>query len=200
NRRWRCPGFLTCRQLNTAKTDRAGVRFTALEEHQMMAPGAEAGQRRGRDRFSFPDFDDRVRAVHLRVEKALAFGVIEEQAERVTLEVEADSAGLPDDHRRIRIGKIKAALISETRVRRGNSQRPAAGWQFRRGWMRLGILRRGWAGREGAGIEHQQRENEAEAVNPGHFHLNGRINTPVSTASKPRTSARYKPATSVTRC
>ena len=151
--------------------NRAGIRFAALEEHQVMTPGAEAGQRRGRDRFSFPDFDDRVRAVHLRIEKTLTFGVVKKQAECVAFEVEADPAGLPDDHRRIRIGKMKAAFVTETRIRRGNSQRPAVGLQFRRGRLRREILRRGWVVPDGAGIEYQQRENKAEAASFVDFHF-----------------------------
>ena len=177
--------------------NRAGIRFTALEQHQVMTTGTKTGERGGLGRFSFPDFDDRVRAVHRRVEKTLAPGVVKKQTECVALEVEADSAGLPDDHRRIRIGKIKPAFVTEAGIRRGNLQRQAAGLQFRRD--RLEIPRRGWMVPDGAGIQHQQRENEAEAVNFSDFHLNGRINTPVSTASKPRTSARCMPATSAAR-
>src|SRR5208283_3337273 len=127
------------------------------------------------------------------VEKGLAFGVVKEQTKRVTFKIKADSAGLPDDHRRIRIGKIKPAFVTEARIRRGNSQRQAVGLQFRRGRLWPKILRCGWTGSENTGIQRQQRENEAEVVNFGDFHLNGRINTPVSTASKPRTSARCRP-------
>jgi hypothetical protein len=53
---------------------------------------------------------------------------------------------------------------------------------------------------DGAGTKRQRRENEAEVSGIDDFHLLKRINTPVSTASKPRTSWRYKPATLVTRC
>ena len=45
NRRRRCPGFFTGSQFNAAKMDCAGIRFTALEEHQMMTSGPETGER-----------------------------------------------------------------------------------------------------------------------------------------------------------
>jgi hypothetical protein len=85
------------RQFNAAKMNRAGIRFTALEQHQMMTTGPKPASVAGVGRFSFPDFNDRVRAVHLRVEKTLAFGVVKSRPSVFALKIKADSACLPDD-------------------------------------------------------------------------------------------------------
>src|SRR5262249_49436037 len=105
---------------DAAKTRGARVGFAALEKFEPMSAIAESGESYLAGRSSFAKLHHGVGVIHARIEKALAFRVIEEQRQDGSLEIDADPARLPDDHRSQLIGEINLTLVLEMGVGRRN--------------------------------------------------------------------------------
>jgi hypothetical protein len=78
-----------------------------------MASRAAAGEVGRGDWLPFAEVEDAGGAVDMDVEAGLAGDLVEEDGQGVSLEVQGDRAGLPDDDGVVRYREVDPALIAE---------------------------------------------------------------------------------------